>query len=180
MSTLFLSFFSFLFFSFFSSFFLFFLLFLSSLSLSHCYTGCPSLFIFRFIYFCLLSLFLVISPFLQILFLLFGLRNYGLGFVLVTPLYPSLSLSHTSGISVAVLVSLLVSLIRVLSLSFFPSNSVSLPLSLSRPLHLSVLLYTHCEDLGNEVDPPPRPYHPPCPPSFSCSSSSSFPTSCRC
>lgn len=35
--------------------------------------------------------------------------------------------------------------------------SFPLTLSSSRPLHLSVLLYTHCEDLGNEVDPPPRP-----------------------
>lgn len=40
------------------------------------------------------------------------------------------------------------------------SLSLSLSLFLSPspffPLHLSVLLYTHCKDLGNEVDPPPR------------------------
>jgi len=33
--------------------------------------------------------------------------------------------------------------------------SLSLSLSLSFSIHLSVLLYTHCKDLGNEVDPPP-------------------------
>lgn len=49
------------------------------------------------------------------------------------------------------------------------SHPRSLPLLLSFPLILSpstslgITVY-HCEDLGNEVDPPPRPYHPPRPP----------------
>lgn len=57
--------------------------------------------------------------------------------------------------------SLLVSLIRLFPLSAPLSRYLS-PLY-SLPLHLSVLLYTHCKDLGNEVDPPPRPaiHHPP-------------------
>lgn len=42
---------------------------------------------------------------------------------------------------------------RPLSLSL--SLSVFLSLSPSNSLHLSVLLYTHCKDLGNEVGPPP-------------------------
>lgn len=104
-------------------------LFLLSLSLSFL---CHSFFA-RFIYSCLLSFLFIISLFLPILFLLFGLRNYDPGFALVTPLYPSLSLSHTSGISVpGSRVSPGFSHPRSLPLFlFFPSTSVSLSPSTS-------------------------------------------------
>lgn len=105
-------------------FFLFFISVLLVPSLSVLFSSFlfRSFFVHFSLYFCFLSFFFFVSfLFLQVLFLLFGLRNYGPGFALVTPLYPSLSLSHTSGISVAVLVSLLVSLIRVISFSFFRS-----------------------------------------------------------
>lgn len=100
---------------------------------SFLYLSYRSFFTHFSLYLFLSSLFLsrhLVSLFLEILFPLFGLRNYDPGFALVTPLYPSLSLSHASGISVAVLVSLPVSLIRVLSLSFFLSLQFCLPLAL--------------------------------------------------
>lgn len=147
-----------MFFSFLSYIFLFFLsLFLFLLlcvpSLPSCFSlrSCtvPSSFISRFIYFSILSFFLIISLFLRILFLRFGLKNYD----------PGLFVSYAT-VPVPFALSYIWYLCRGSRVSPGFSHPRSLPLALSpsRPLDLSVLLYTHCEDLGNEVDPSPRPY----------------------
>lgn len=91
------------------------------------------------------------------------LENYDARFAgpLVTPLCPSLFLSlslATFAISVAPRSCLYWFLSSTFSHPLpIISLSLSLFLSPSPSLHLSVLLYTHCKDLGNEVDPPPRP-----------------------
>lgn len=94
----------------------------------------------------------------SICFLLLDFRNYDAEFVrpLVTPLYRPLSLCCISRVSV-LLVFLRTPFNHLLSLFLCCISLLSplLPLSSSHSLHLSVLLYTHCKDLGNEVNPPP-------------------------